>query len=104
MVQAEGLKAVFECQYQTELPVTYDWYIDGRLHQLDTPDVSALLPLTPNATATLRIAAMPERDNTGVQCEALVRRKMNGPILNIPSNSATVRVQGINCTKSCIIL
>ena len=73
MVQAEGLEAVFECQYQTESPVTYDWFINGRLHQLNTPDVSSMLPLTPNDIATLRIAAIPRHDNTVVQCEALVR-------------------------------
>ena len=100
MVQAEGLEAVFECLYRTESPVTYDWYIDERLHQSDASGVSSM---THNATATLRIAAIPEHNNTVVQCEALVR-KMNGPILNMLSNSATVRVQGINCTKSCIIL
>ena len=102
MVQAEGLEAVFECQYQTELPVTYDWYINGRLHLLDTPDVSSFSPSTLGAPATLRIAATPRHNNTVVQCEVLVR-KMNGPIMNILSNNATVRVQGINCTKSCTI-
>ena len=93
MVQAEGLEAVFECLYQAELPVTYDWFINGGIHHLDTPDVSSLLPLTPDATATLRIAAIPGHNNTVVQCEVDIR---NGTERRLELSSiATLTVYGV---------
>ena len=93
MVQAEGLEVVFECRYQTELPLTYDWLINGGFHQVDTQDVSSFNPPTLGAPATLRIAATPGHNNTVVQCEAIIR---NGTHLRFElSSTATLTVYGV---------
>ena len=72
MVQAEGLKAVFECLYPG-VSVSYDWYINGQIHSVDPIFVVARDPLSPGAPALLMIVATPQYYNTVVQCEAHIR-------------------------------
>ncbi len=72
--RAEGLEAVFRCQYQVEgLSVTYDWFINNVLVRADTETVRARRPSSPGDPATLTILATPQHNNSVVQCEAVIR-------------------------------
>ena len=93
MIRAEGLEGVFECQYETELSVTYVWFINRDVHELDTPDVSRTPP-THGVPARLRIAAIPGHNNTVVQCEANIRNGTDR-IGNELSPAATLTVYGL---------
>ncbi len=73
MERAEGLEAVFNCQYQVEgMTVTYDWAINNSIARVDTETVRARLPLSPGGPATLTILATPQHNNSVVQCAATI--------------------------------
>ncbi len=74
MERAEGLEAVFRCQYQAEgLTVTYDWFINNVIVRTDTETVRARPPSSPDEQQTLTIVATPQNNNSVVQCEATIR-------------------------------
>ncbi len=74
MERAEGLEAVFRCQYQVEgLTVTYDWAINNSIVSTDTETVRVRRPSSPGGPATLTILATPQHNNSVVQCEAIIR-------------------------------
>ncbi len=73
MERAEGLEAVFSCQYQEEgFFVTYDWAINNTILGADTETVRARQPSSPDGPATLTILATPQHSNSDVQCVARV--------------------------------
>ncbi len=72
--RAEGLEAVFRCQYQAEgLTVTYDWSINSSLVTTDTETVRARSPSFPGGPATLTILATPQQNNSDLQCLVIIR-------------------------------
>ncbi len=79
MDRAEGLKAVFRCQYQPkgfvtkEFTVTYDWFLNNVVVSTDTETVRKRRPSSFGRPATLTILATPEHNNSVVQCEAKLR-------------------------------
>ena len=92
--RAEGLEAVFSCQYQEEgLTVTYDWAINNTILETDTETVRARPPSSPGGPATLTILATPEHNNSVVQCVATIR---NGivTVRSEVSTTATLTVRG----------
>ena len=91
VVQAEGLVAVFECQYPGA--TSYSWLINGIPIPLPPPHgLIVTLPSEGSPTARLIIPAITKYNNTIVQCQALV---MIGASLEITlSNNATLQVQG----------
>ena len=92
--RAEGLEAVFSCQYQEEgLTVTYDWAINNSLVSIDTETVRARRPSSPGEPATLTILATPQHNNSVVQCVATIR---NGivTVRSEISTTATLTVHG----------
>ena len=88
-VQAEGLEAVFECLYPRA--VSHSWRINGEFPSDDQfpPDISCTLPQG-DSPARLIIPAIPQYNNTVVQCIALMLRGSNPQ-----SENATLRVQGV---------
>ena len=61
--RAEGLEAVFRCQYQAEgLTVTYFWFVNNSLVITDTT-------VFPGEPTTLTIMATPQHNNSVVQCQ-----------------------------------
>ncbi len=73
--RAEGLEAVFCCQYQAEgLTVTYDWSINSSLVTTDTEIVRARPPSSLSGPTTLTIVATPQHDNFVIQCLAVIRK------------------------------
>ncbi len=71
--RAEGLEAVFRCQYQAEgLAVFYDWAINNTISGADTETVRARRPSSPGGPTTLTILATPQHNNSDVQCVARV--------------------------------
>ena len=92
--RAEGLEAVFRCQYQGEgVTVTYDWSINNTILETDTETVRARPPSSPGGPATLTILATPEHNNSVVQCVATIR---NGivTVRSEVSTTATLTVHG----------
>ena len=72
--RAEGLEAVFRCQYQAEgLIVTYDWFINNSLVGADTETVRVRRPSSPGGPTTLIILATPQHNNSVVYCETIIR-------------------------------
>ncbi len=72
--RAEGLEAVFSCQYQAEgLTVTYDWAINNSLVSTDTDTVRVRRPSSPGGPTTMTILATPQHNNSVVYCEADIR-------------------------------
>ncbi len=86
--RAEGLEAVFRCQYQAEegLTVTYDWSINSSLVTTDTETVRARPPSFPGGATTLTILATPQQNNSDVQCLTIFR---NGTAIVRSEASAT---------------
>ncbi len=92
--RAEGLEAVFRCQYQAEgLTVTYDWSINNSLVTTDTDTVRARPPSSLGGSTTLSIVATPQHNNSDFQCLAIIR---NGIVLvrSDASAIATLTVYG----------
>ncbi len=99
MERAEGLEAVFSCQYQEEgETVTYDWTINNSLVGADTETVKAGQP---SSLGELTIVATPQHNNSVVQCFpkiysgiAIVRSKV--------SDTATLTVHGELHVTICV--
>ena len=73
MERAEGLGAVFRCQYQVEgFFVTYDWAINNTIVSTNTETVRARRPSSPGGPATLTILATPQHNNSVVLCRATI--------------------------------
>ena len=89
MIQAEGLEAVFECLYPGA--TAYGWAIDGTFLSVYPPDIDTDSP-SGDSPAFLTILAIPEYNNTVVQCRAIVL--VRGSILVLLSDNATLTVYG----------
>ncbi len=89
MERAEGLEAVFRCQYQVS--VIYEWFLSDSLVAIDTETVRARPPSSFGGPATLTIVATPQHNNSIVQCEATIR---NGTVFvrSEVSTTATLTV------------
>ena len=71
--RAEGLEAVFRCQYQAEgLTVTYDWAINNTILGADTETVRARPPSSPGGPTTLIVLATSQHNNSVVLCRATI--------------------------------
>ncbi|XP_064391314.1 uncharacterized protein LOC135339104 isoform X3 [Halichondria panicea] len=71
--RAEGLEAVFRCQYQAEgVTVIYDWAINNSLVRADTETVRVRPPSSPGGPSRLIILATTQHNNSDVQCVARV--------------------------------
>ena len=90
VVQAEGLEAVFKCQYTG---ASYDWFINGTIHSRNTGDIVANILSLPSedSPASLRITAKPEYNNITVQCRAEIPMEQD---VFMRSNVATLMVYG----------
>ena len=89
VIQAEGLEAVFECLYPG---ATFSWFLNGTILLGFPPNIVANPP-SADSPASLTISAVPEYNNTVVQCEALIR---HGESLEfILSDNATLKIQGM---------
>ncbi len=100
--RAEGLEAVFRCQYQVEgLTVTYDWAINNSIVGADTETVRARPPSSPGGPATLTILATPQHNNSVVQCRATIRNGFDIVRSEI-STTATLTVHGELVTIICV--
>ncbi len=92
--RAEGLKAVFRCQYQEEgLIVHYNWLVNNSGVREDTATVRERPPLSHGRPATLTIMATPQHNNSIVHCLAIIR---NGTVRvgNEVSTTATLIIHG----------
>ena len=90
VVQAEGLEAVFECLYPGA--TLYGWAFNGSFLEDFPSDVETDAPLG-DSPARLIIPAIPQYNNTVIQCEAVVREE--GGLMSVLSKTATLQVQGI---------
>ena len=88
VIQAEGLEAVFECLYPNA--TAYSWAFNGMFQSVYPPDIVAVSP-SGDSPASLTISAIPEYNNTIVQCGATVPPPMGGFPLSV---SATLTVYG----------
>ena len=91
--RAEGLEAVFSCQYQAEgFDVSYDWFINNSFVGADTETVRVRRPSSPGGPTTLTILTTPQHNNS-VQCVATIR---NGivTVRSEISTTATLTVHG----------
>ena len=89
VIQAEGLMAVFECLYPGA--TAYSWAINGTFLSVYPSDLVAVSP-SGGSPASLSIPAIPEYNNTVVQCRAIV--VVGGGILVLLSDNATLTVYG----------
>ena len=72
--RAEGLEAVFRCQYQAEgVIVSYDWAINHSLVLTDTETIRVRRLSSPGGPTTLTILTTPQHNNSDVQCVATIR-------------------------------
>ena len=94
MVQAEGLEAVFECQYPGAL--LHGWGLNGEFLDDDQfpPDVTRIPPSGDSPAARLIIPATPQYNNTVVQCIAIVKEGGGYLVRSVLSFNATLQVQG----------
>ena len=91
VVQAQGIDAVFECQYSGAQ--SYNWGLNGEFPTENNypPDVTVTLS-SGDIPATLSIPATGQHNNTVVQCLAVVRAgRVFIPELSV---NATLQVQG----------
>ena len=90
LIQAEGLEAVFDCLHPEA--ISYAWAINGTFLRLSDfpPDIVPVSP-TGDSRATLTVPAIPEYNDTVVQCGATVPGPMGGFPL---SGNATLTVYG----------
>ena len=73
MERAEGLEAVFSCQYQVEgVVVTYDWAINNSIVSTETETVRARRPSSPGRSTTLTVLATSQHNNSVVLCLATI--------------------------------
>ena len=92
VIQAEGLKAVFECLYPGALG--HSWGINGMYPADDAfpPDLTRTLP-SGDTPATLAIPATGQYNNTVVQCRAVL--DVGGDAQFVQTCDALLLVQGI---------
>ena len=103
MERAEGLEAVFKCQYQVEgFFVTYHWAINNSIVSTDTETVRVRPPSSSGGPATLIILATPQHDHSVVQCQATIRNGMI-TVRSEVSITATLTVHGelVLCIRFC---
>ena len=87
--QAEGLETVFECLYPGA--ISYAWAINGTFLSDYPPGIVTDSP-SGGSPATLTIPAIPEYNNTVIQCRAIV---VVGGDIQLPlSDNATLTVYG----------
>ncbi|XP_064387485.1 uncharacterized protein LOC135335828 isoform X2 [Halichondria panicea] len=91
VIQAEGLKAVFECLYPGAL--SHSWEINGMYPADDAfpPDVTRTLP-SGDTPARLAIPATDQYNNTVVQCRAVLIVDGNAQIM--PTCDVLLLIQG----------
>ena len=89
VVQAERLEAVFECLYPGA--TAYSWAINGTFLSYFPPDIDTGPP-SGDSPASLTIPAIPEYNNTVVQCRAIV--VVGGLPVFVLSDKATLTVYG----------
>ena len=92
LIQAEGLKAVFECLYPGAL--SHSWGINGMYPADDAfpPDVTRTLP-SGDTPARLSIPSTGQYNNTVVQCRAVL--DVGGDAQFVQTCDALLLVQGI---------
>ena len=92
VIQAEGLKAVFECLYPGAL--SHSWGINGMYPADDAfpPDVTRTSP-SDDTPARLAIPATVQYNNTVVQCRAVLIVERNAQI--VPTCDVLLLIQGI---------
>ena len=89
VVQAEGLKAVFGCLYPGA--TAYSWAINGTFLSDFPPDIVTDSP-SGDSPASLTIPAIPEYNNTVVQCGAIA--VVGGSAQVLLSDNASLTVYG----------
>ncbi|XP_064391401.1 uncharacterized protein LOC135339174 isoform X2 [Halichondria panicea] len=83
--RAEGLEAVFRCQYQAEgFTNNYIWAINNVVVGQDTETVRARRPSSPGGPTTLTILATPQHNNSIVYCSAVI---INGTDITLVDSS-----------------
>ena len=91
--QAEGLEAVFECLYPGA--ISYTWAVNGTFLSDLPPDIYMyIVPVLPlgDSPASLTIPAIPEYNNTVIQCRACV--VVGRSVQVLLSDDATLTVYG----------
>ncbi len=96
--RAEGLEAVFRCQYQAEGfdVLSYHWFINNFFVGAETETVRVRRPLSPGGPATLTILATPQHNNSVVYCSAVIRNgtDITDNITSAESSTASLVVRG----------
>ena len=90
VIQAEGLEAVFECLHPGA--TAYGWALNGTFLSVYPPNIVTNSP-SGDSPASLTIPAIPEYNNTVVQCRAIVEVG-RGSFMVVRSDSATLTVNG----------
>ena len=93
-VQAKGLEAVFHCPYDGTDLLGYAWSLNGLF--INLANLSSGVSLGPGSSS-LNILAIPQYNNTIVQCTALRRGE------DVVSENATLVVHGqlLHTISSC---
>ena len=89
VIHAEGQEAVFECLYPAA--TAYSWAINGTFLSNFPPDIVTDSP-SGGSPASLTIPAIPEYNNTVIQCGAIV--VVGGDVQVLLSDNATLTVSG----------
>ena len=89
VIQAEGLNAVFECLYPAA--TAYSWAINGTFLSDFPSDIVTDSPSW-DSPASLTIPAIPEYNNTVIQCRAIA--VVGGSNQVLLSDNATLTVYG----------
>ena len=94
VIQAEGLKAVFECLYPGAL--SHSWGINGMYPADDAfpPDVTRALP-SGDTPARLSIPSTGQYNNTVVQCRAVIDVGGDAQFVQTCDALSLMLVQGI---------
>ena len=89
MVQAEGLEEVFECLYPGA--TAYSWALNGTFQSVFPLGVRIAIGAS-STPASLTIPAIPEYNNTVIQCRAVIVVETS-PVF-VLSDNATLTVYG----------
>ena len=94
--RAEGLEAVFSCQYQAEgVTVTYDWAINNTILETETDTVRVRPPSSPGGPSRLTILTTPQHNNSIVYCEAIIRNGSDRTFVISSTASLVVRGESV---------
>ncbi len=95
--RAEGLEAVFSCQYQVEgFDVSYEWFINNSFVGTDSDTVRVpRRPSSPGGPTTLIILATPQHNNSIIQCAAVIRNGFDRTFVMSSTASLVVRGESI---------